>query len=149
MPAPGKICPPLRRSEVGRTHPDAACFGASSGRPMDSSSSSLDDLVHSVGLYVPRPLILHGYIFPFLILYGIWGWAWVAVYGWEEYFEAGLIALAGVGCLQILTCLFCHWSVHVRCLFTCRRVSSRRPWGWQGRAARSGVRVSGQVLYSL
>ncbi|XP_037794888.1 manganese-transporting ATPase 13A1-like [Penaeus monodon] len=93
---------------------------------MDSSSSSLDDLVHSVGLYVPRPLILHGYIFPFLILYGIWGWAWVAVYGWEEYFEAGLIALAGVGCLQILTCLFCHWSVHVRCLFTCRRENDPR-----------------------
>ncbi|XP_063612958.1 endoplasmic reticulum transmembrane helix translocase-like [Penaeus indicus] len=93
---------------------------------MDPSSASLDDLVHSVGLYVPRPLVLHGYIFPFLVLYGVWGWAWVGVYGWEEYFEAGLLALAGVGCLQILTCLFCHWSVHVRCLFTCRRENDPR-----------------------
>ncbi|XP_068228733.1 endoplasmic reticulum transmembrane helix translocase [Palaemon carinicauda] len=86
-----------------------------------ATSDSIDDLVQSVSLYVPRPLLLHGYILPFLILYGGWAWAWIFIYGWEEYFEAGLIALAGLGCLQVLTSLFCHWSVHVRCLLTCRK----------------------------
>lgn len=85
------------------------------------ASNCIDDLVQSVGLYVPRPLLLHGYIFPFVLLYSVWAWAWAWVYGWEEYFEAGLIVLAGIGCLQVLTCLFCHWSVHVRCLLTCRK----------------------------
>lgn len=51
-----------------------------------------------------------------------WAWFWIFVYGWSEYFEAGLIALSAIGCLQILTCLFCHWSVHIRCILTCKKV---------------------------
>lgn len=82
----------------------------------------IDDLVHSIGLYVPRPLILHGYIFPFLFAYAGWLWYWVYIYGLDEYFEAGMIVLASLGCLQILTCLFCHWSVHIRCILTCSKV---------------------------
>ncbi|CAL4059528.1 unnamed protein product, partial [Meganyctiphanes norvegica] len=88
------------------------------------ASLPIDDLVQSVGLYVPRPLILHGYIFPFLALYCVWGWSWVMVYGLEDYWEAGLLVLAGIGCLQVLSCLFCHWSVHVRCILTCRKESN-------------------------
>ncbi|KAF2366163.1 P-type ATPase [Trinorchestia longiramus] len=83
-----------------------------------------DELIESVGLYISRPFILHGYVFPFLFLYGAWAWFWIFVYGFSDYFEAGLIALSGIGCLQILACLFCHWSVHVRCLLTCRKVHS-------------------------
>ncbi|KAJ7372377.1 hypothetical protein OS493_019827 [Desmophyllum pertusum] len=56
---------------------------------------------------------------PFIPLYLTWLYFWTVVYGVTDYFEAGLIALAVVGILQILSCLFCHWSVHVRCLFTC------------------------------
>lgn len=88
------------------------------------ASLPIDDLVQSVGLYVPRPLILHGYIFPFVALYSVWGWSWVMVYGVDDYYEAGLIVLAAIGCLQVLTCLFCHWSVHVRCILTCKKESS-------------------------
>ncbi|XP_076043398.1 endoplasmic reticulum transmembrane helix translocase [Oratosquilla oratoria] len=86
-----------------------------------ASPTSIDDLVDNVGLYEPRPLIFHGYIFPFVGLYTAWLYTWLVVYGYNEYYEAGFIALAVIGCLQVLTCLFCHWSVHVRCLLTCKK----------------------------
>nr|CAG4643700.1 EOG090X00J5 [Lepidurus arcticus] len=82
-----------------------------------------DDLLESVGLYVPRDVVFHGYILPFIGLYAAWLYSWVFVYGITDYYEAGLIALAAVGVLQILTVLFCHWSVHIQCLFTCRKES--------------------------
>ncbi|XP_047740835.1 endoplasmic reticulum transmembrane helix translocase [Hyalella azteca] len=86
--------------------------------------SSNDELIDSVGLYIPRPLLLHGYIFPFIFLYSVWAWFWIFVYGISDHFEAGLIIFSGIACVQILTCLFCHWSVHVRCLLTCRKVEA-------------------------
>ncbi|XP_033643148.1 manganese-transporting ATPase 13A1-like [Asterias rubens] len=84
-------------------------------------ATSMSDEIKSVSLHNLRPLVLHGYVFPFIFLYGIWLYFWVGVYGVDDYFEAGLIALAIVGCLQILVCLFCHWSVHVRCSLTCNK----------------------------
>nr|CAG4651569.1 EOG090X00J5 [Triops cancriformis] len=81
----------------------------------------IDDLLESVSLYVPRDVIFHGYILPFVGLYAAWLYNWVFVYGVTDYYEPGLIALAAVGVLQILTVLFCHWSVHIQCLFTCRK----------------------------
>ncbi|XP_022101040.1 manganese-transporting ATPase 13A1-like [Acanthaster planci] len=82
-------------------------------------AASISDEIQSISLHNLRPVVFHGYIFPFIFLYGIWLYFWVGVYGINEYFEAGLIALAIVGCIQILVCLFCHWSVHVRCSLTC------------------------------
>lgn len=83
----------------------------------------IDDLVQSISLHVPRQFLFHGYILPFVTLYGCWLYGWVFVYGVEEYYEAGLIGVAVIGLVQILSCLCCHWSVHVQCFLTCRSVS--------------------------
>ncbi|XP_013409364.1 manganese-transporting ATPase 13A1 [Lingula anatina] len=82
--------------------------------------TTVNEEIQRISLYNLRPLVFHGYIAPFMVLYAIWLYVWVTAYGVVEYFEAGMIALAGIGILQILTCLFCHWSVHVRCALTCR-----------------------------
>nr|KAG5706602.1 hypothetical protein BaRGS_005672 [Batillaria attramentaria] len=46
---------------------------------------------------------------------------WTVVYGVDDYFEAGLIAFAIIGLVQILTALFCLWSIEVRCWMTCSK----------------------------
>lgn len=86
----------------------------------------IDDLVQSVSLHIPRQFLFHGYILPFLTLYGCWLYGWLFVYGVEEYYEAGLIGVAVIGLVQILSCLCCHWSVHVQCFLTCKKVSILR-----------------------
>lgn len=90
---------------------------------MAAKTYGVDDLVQSVTLYNSSPLLFHGYVGPFVVLYSIWFYVWAFTYGVSEYFEAGMIVVACIGILQILTCLFCHWSVHIRCLLSCRRVS--------------------------
>lgn len=89
---------------------------------VNMAAESLNDELEYVKLYRIRPLLLHFYLGPFIPIYLTWLYFWTVVYGATDYFEAGLIALAAVGILQILSCLFCHWSVHVRCLFTCSAV---------------------------
>ena len=87
------------------------------------ATESLNEEIEYVKLYRIRPILLHFYLAPFIPIYLTWLYLWTVVYGVTDYFEAGLIALAVVGLLQILSCLFCHWSVHVRCFFTCSKVS--------------------------
>ena len=82
----------------------------------------LNEEIQQLSLYNLRPIVLHGYVAPFLVLYTGWLYVWMAIYGVEDYYEAGLIALAIIGLLQILTCLFCHWFVDVRTLLTCTKV---------------------------
>ena len=89
------------------------------------AAESLNDELEYVKLYRIRPLLLHFYLAPFIPIYLTWLYFWTMVYGVTDYFEAGLIALAAIGILQILSMLFCHWSVHVRCLFTCSSVRIR------------------------
>lgn len=93
------------------------------GFKMASKMASLSDEIQYISLYNLRPIILHFYLLPFIPLYLTWLYVWVVMYGVNEYFEAGLIVLAIIGCVQILSCLFCHWSVHVRSFFTCSSVS--------------------------
>ncbi|XP_067057939.1 endoplasmic reticulum transmembrane helix translocase-like isoform X1 [Acropora muricata] len=88
------------------------------------SAGSLNEELEYVKLYRIRPVLLHFYLLPFIPIYVAWLYLWTVVYGISDYFEAGLIALAVVGLLQILCCLFCHWSVHVRCFFTCSAETS-------------------------
>lgn len=89
----------------------------SKGRPR------VDELIQSISLHTPFPLLFHGTIFPFLFLYGFWLYSWVFVYGVEEYYEAGLVTLIGIAFVQIFTCLCCFWSVHFRAFTSCRKVS--------------------------
>ncbi|XP_006817256.1 endoplasmic reticulum transmembrane helix translocase-like, partial [Saccoglossus kowalevskii] len=84
-------------------------------------AAPMNSEIESVSLFNPRPLVLHGYVFPFIILYISWLYCWFGVYGIEDYFEAGVIAVVAIGILQILVCLFCHWSVHIKCALTCNR----------------------------
>ncbi|XP_054714931.1 endoplasmic reticulum transmembrane helix translocase-like [Uloborus diversus] len=91
---------------------------------MAPEAYGVDDLVHSVTLYTSRRLLFHGYVGPFVILYLLWFYIWAFQYGVSEYFEAGMIAVAIIGIFQILTCLFCHWSVHIQCLLSCNKVKT-------------------------
>lgn len=84
----------------------------------------LTDEIAYISLYNVRPILLHGYVLPFVVLYLAWLYMWFFVYGIEEYFEAGCIAVAVIGLLQILTCLFCHWFVEVKCFMTCSKVGN-------------------------
>lgn len=83
----------------------------------------MDDLVDNVVLYVPKPVWMHGYAFPFVIFYGISLYIWIGFYGFLEFFEIGCILVSVVGLLQVLTVLFCIWFVGIRCFLNCKRVS--------------------------
>uniref|UniRef100_A0A8C1H7P6 Endoplasmic reticulum transmembrane helix translocase n=1 Tax=Cyprinus carpio carpio TaxID=630221 RepID=A0A8C1H7P6_CYPCA len=82
-----------------------------------------DDLVRSVSLHSRRPRVLHGTVFPFLLLYPGCLYAWLGVYGAAEYAEAGLLALAALGIAHVLTMLSGYWSVHAHCWLTCSKES--------------------------
>ncbi|KAJ8038836.1 Manganese-transporting ATPase 13A1 [Holothuria leucospilota] len=90
----------------------------------------VNEEIESLSFHNRRPLLFHGYIFPFILLYLVWLYQWILVYGVWDYFEAGLIAFAVIGCVQILVCLFCHWSVHVLCSLTCTKVPNPKDAGW-------------------
>lgn len=85
-------------------------------------ATHMNDEIETLSFHIRRPVLLHGYIFPFILLYIAWFYHWVVVYGFWEYYEMFLIILAAIGCLQILVLLFCHWSVYVRCKLTSREV---------------------------
>lgn len=82
----------------------------------------IDDLVQSVSLYSPQPILLHGTVLPFLVIYTSWLYTWFFIYGFDEFNEAGYLGIAVVGILQILSCLCCYWSVHIQCFLTCTKV---------------------------
>lgn len=82
----------------------------------------LSEDVDRISLHRPLPRLFHGYVAPFLLLYGGVAAAWVAAFDFPEQLEAFLIALAAVAGLEVVTCLFCVWSVHVRAALTCRKV---------------------------
>ena len=81
-----------------------------------------DPLVSKISLYIDRHWLLHAYVLPFFVLYGIWIQAWLFSDFYGHSVEAGLIFLAVVFLLQVLMALACHWSVHVMALVTCSKV---------------------------
>jgi manganese-transporting P-type ATPase len=87
----------------------------------ESSARSVDDLVKQVSLHIPLPTFVHGYFLPFIVLYGAWLYAWIFIYGIDQYLEAGFIVLATIALIQILVSLSCYWSVHVRTFLTCAK----------------------------
>ena len=84
--------------------------------------ATVSEDVQSLSYYNPLHTLLHGYVWPFLIIYLLEVYAWLVVYGISDYFEAGCIVIAATAAVQVVTCLFCVWSIHVRCLLTCRKV---------------------------
>ncbi|XP_058124933.1 endoplasmic reticulum transmembrane helix translocase [Anopheles ziemanni] len=89
-----------------------------------SSSGSLDDLVQYATIHIPLPVALSGSVMPFMLIYALWLYLWVFVYGIDEYRDAGLLFLAGIGFTQILVCLCCFWSVHVQTFLNCRKTKA-------------------------
>ncbi|XP_075433887.1 endoplasmic reticulum transmembrane helix translocase [Ascaphus truei] len=87
----------------------------------EAGSPVQDELVRSVTLYRRRPRLLSGTVLPFALLYPTWLYAWTAVYGTSEYPEAGLITLAVLGLVHVLTVLTGLWSVHAHCALTCTK----------------------------
>ena len=94
------------------------------------STGSAEELVESITLYKPKPLLFHGYVGPFIILHGIWA---IICSSWGESqegeednsYEASLIGFAVILIVQTLVYLCCHWSVHISSLLTCTPVSMR------------------------
>lgn len=91
--------------------------------PVDAQTRAhSDELVRSVSLHSRRPRVLHGTVYPFLLLYPGCFYMWFGVYGASEYVEAGLLALAAIGIAHVLTMLSGYWSVHAHCWLTCSKV---------------------------
>ncbi|XP_030384267.1 manganese-transporting ATPase 13A1 [Scaptodrosophila lebanonensis] len=111
-------------------------------------TTTLDDLVQYVNLYVRTPTPLSGLILPFVPLYLIAFYLWIYVYGGTEkgeldlpvesavldkteattaWNEIGFVAVVAIAFVHILTLLFCYWSVHVLAFLTCRRVKLPGP----------------------
>ena len=82
----------------------------------------LSDSLKETHLYRMRPVVYHGYVLPFVLLYSVWSYVWVFYLGFSDFFEAGMIGYAIIGLLQVLCCLFCYWFVQVQCLLTCSKV---------------------------
>ncbi|XP_046376325.1 endoplasmic reticulum transmembrane helix translocase-like [Haliotis rufescens] len=93
-------------------------------------AAPLNDEIQSVSYYNIRHVSLHGYVAPFIFIYIAWFYTWANVYGIQDYYEGGLIALAIIGLVQILTALFCLWSIHVRCALTCSKETSPFKASW-------------------
>lgn len=117
-----------------------------------AGDASLDELVQYVTLHVQNPIILTGVVLPFGILYAIAFYLWFVVYGVVEHYEAGIICLAAIIFVHILTSLFCFWSVHVLTFLNCHKVSEwnrkcRVTEGWT-QAGRTALHPSVQGALS-
>ncbi|KAL1491663.1 hypothetical protein ABEB36_012225 [Hypothenemus hampei] len=86
-----------------------------------SGNPKLDDLIQSVSLYKRIPTVLHLTLLPFLVLYPVWIYLWIGLWGFWEHYEGGFVGIAVIGCIQILSCLACYWSVHINCFFNCKK----------------------------
>lgn len=84
---------------------------------------SSDRLVQSVQCYNPRPLILHGYMGPFVMAYIALFYTWTTNYIDDPKFtEYYFIAIGALIFLQVLVYLFSLWNVHCLAFLAFRKV---------------------------
>lgn len=76
---------------------------------------SVDELVQSVDCYNMRPLMLHGYLTPFVAIYAVLMYKWLTYFSMQESQEMWFILVAIAVAAQILTYLTSLWSVRVNC----------------------------------
>lgn len=81
----------------------------------------MDDLVQSVHCYNPRSLLFHGYLAPFFIIQAAVYYAFSDADQQGHSHEIRVIAVTVSIAAQIVTYLFCHWSVDVKCLLSYTR----------------------------
>jgi len=82
-----------------------------------------DSLVKEIVLLKKKPLFFHGYCAPFLVAYTLAAFLWKQYFGIDQY-EVGIIIGISIAFLQLLTVLFCLWSVDVRCALMYSKVWS-------------------------
>lgn len=88
-----------------------------------TTKPKLDELIQYVAFYTQLRTLFHLYTLPFIFMYIGWIYGWCGIYGFDEHYEGGFLGLAIIGCIQILCCLGCYWSVHVNSFFTCKKVN--------------------------
>ena len=84
---------------------------------------AIDELVDSVTIYKALPLYFHGGIFPFVACYVVTIYFGLYVYDYEQHGEIFMLIISVLALLQVLACLCCFWSVHVRCFLSCKKVN--------------------------
>lgn len=82
----------------------------------------VDELVQSVSYYNPRPLVLHGYIGPFISIYALLIYSWMTKYSLTDSHDIWFLYVGIAVVFQILAFLFCLWSVHVHCFLAYNKV---------------------------
>ena len=85
-------------------------------------SEIISEELQSIELYKTTHVTSHAYVAPFVLIHSIFFPLWIFKFGFFENFEIGCIILAVLGVIQVLVCLACHWSIHIRASFTCSRV---------------------------
>lgn len=82
---------------------------------------AVDLLVDHYITYVQKRFVARGYIGPFVLLYLIWIYLWVAVYGTNDYWEMGCALLAIIAILQVTLIKFSiiasTYITHMKCYF--------------------------------
>ena len=78
-------------------------------------------ILQSVSYYNPRPLILHGYLGPFVSIYGLLIYSWLSNTSTDPY-DIWFLYLGIAVVFQVLAFLFCLWSVHVHCFLAYNKV---------------------------
>lgn len=80
---------------------------------LTSVRDSSDQLVKSVQCYNPKPLLLHGYIAPFVSAYAVLFYVWFVHLGADpDYADYYFISIGASVFIQILVYLSSLWSVH-------------------------------------
>ncbi|CAI2351741.1 unnamed protein product [Caenorhabditis sp. 36 PRJEB53466] len=86
----------------------------------------VDQLVESITPYNLRPIASHLYVPPFSIITAVWSYIWLNEFGYEEYYELGMLGYAVIFVLLALVLLFCHWLMAVRCALMCSKQTDVR-----------------------
>ncbi|EGT37692.1 hypothetical protein CAEBREN_15646 [Caenorhabditis brenneri] len=81
----------------------------------------VDQLVESITPYNLRSIASHLYVPPFTVITAIWTYVWLNNFGYEEYYELGMVGYAIIFVLLSLVLLFCHWLMPVRCFLMCSK----------------------------
>ncbi|CAI5448750.1 unnamed protein product [Caenorhabditis angaria] len=79
----------------------------------------VDQLVETITPYNIRPIWNHLYVPVFAVLTSVWTYIWLDQFGYEEYYELGMVGYAIIFVLLALVLLFCHWLIAVRCALMC------------------------------
>lgn len=95
-----------------------------SSRSHETKKKCINEEIESIKPYSFRPFLLHLNIGPFFLAYIVWFCVWTLHLGVDEYPEIGMIVTAGLGILQVVTCLFCYWFVEFRCFMQCYKVEN-------------------------